>query len=149
VRQNTRPQPTSRPQPTAGFSAAANPNPATGSQTATGTNLIKRPSQFPTAQQSHSVTQPAGSGSRTTQSVSQPTQPAASQFTLPGGQKTNSSQPKRRGFGRPKPTNFPPAGDKTAGASDPFGAIRSADSSTSVPVNSPKPPASTGFNFGG
>ena len=89
-------------------------------------NKIKRPSQFP---------------------PSQPNQ-AANQMTAPTNSQNSPLRPSTNGFNRPRPNAQPPAGDKTAGGSNPFSAVRAADSSTGVPAANPKPPTS-GFSFGG
>jgi len=147
---STRPQTPSaaNPQPTTGFSnaaqrSAAQPNRSplanggteTTRRSTAGTNLIQRPSQFPTGQPS---------------SASSPYSSATGQ-----SQSQNPGQSNQRSFNDQRPQTQPPAADKTAGRPNPFSPVRSADSSTSTPFGTPKPPANKppvnagGFNIGG
>ncbi len=110
-------------QPNSPTGSASNGGPANP-----GTNLIRRPSQFPTSQSNQSK---------------------GNQFSFPGGQNGNAQPPNQRSFNDQRQDSQNVGENKTANRPGPFSSIRSADRSTAVPANTPKPPANSGFNFGG
>lgn len=136
ARQQTSPGPDT--QPATGFNTVSQP--ATGrtngdlitERSSAGTNLIKRPSQFPT-QQPAAAASPFSSAAGSNQSVApnQPTPPAQKSFQT-------------------RPSTQSPVGDRTATRPSPFTPAGSTDGAAAAPATTPKPPTnSTGFSFGG